>query len=484
MYKRKGLPEKGDLVICTIDRTLPHSAFVKLEEYGNLEGMVHDSELSRKWTRNRKSYLKTGRKLVCKVMTTGDNISLSVRRVGPAQARSKQEEWRLENKAHNILTVLAKQLKMSTDDIYDKVGAKILEKEGLIYPFLMNVAKEGESKLKVLNLDKKLSSNLFKLISNRIAVPKVKRDVKLIMKSNGPDGLEIIKKFFKTVENEAEKENSEVKITYCGSPDYKIKIISSDYKKCEKDVTLRTPILIEGLPGIGNVGKLAVDFIIEELKPELIYRIHSFNFPPSVLVKENNLISLPSVSIYRLKLENRDILFLTGDFQPLQEEASYHFSEEVLSLSKKIGCSEIITLGGIGLSESPKKIKIFGTATDEKTLDKYRKLSGVNFNISGKVGAIFGATGLLLGLAPRHGISGLGLLVETASNLDHIALKEAKLLLKILAEAFDLKLDISKFETEMKELEKETRFCETEIEEKLIEELRKQFPKDDMSYIG
>lgn len=255
-------------------------------------------------------------------------------------------------------------------------------------------------------------------------------------------------------------------------------------KECKKNIELRNPILIEGLPGIGNVGKLAVDFIIEEMKPELVYNIHSFNFPPSVLVKENNLISLPCVSIYRLKLENRDLLFLTGDFQPLQEEASYHFSEEVLNLAKKTGCSEIITLGGIGLNESPKKIKIFGTATDKETLDKYRKLSGVNFNISGKVGAIFGATGLLLGLAPMHGIKGLGLLVETESNLDHIALREAKLLLKTLVEAFDLKLNINKFESEMKELEKETRFYDDDIEEKLLEEIRKQFPEDDMSYIG
>lgn len=255
-------------------------------------------------------------------------------------------------------------------------------------------------------------------------------------------------------------------------------------QECRKDITLRNPVLIEGLPGIGNVGKLAVDFIIDELEPELIYKIHSYNFPPSVLVKENNLISLPCVSIYRLELEDKDILFLTGDFQPLQEEASYHFSAEVLSLAKKMGCLEIITLGGIGLSESPKKIKIFGTATDKKTLDKYRKLSNVNFNISGKVGAIFGATGLLLGLAPMHGISGLGLLVETASNLDHIALKEAKLLLKILAEAFDLKLNIGKFEAEMKELERETRLYDPDMEEKLIDELRKQFPRDDMSYIG
>lgn len=235
MYKRKGLPEKGDLVICTIDRILPHSAFVKLEEYNNKEGMIHDSEISRKWTRNRKSYLKKGRKLVCKVMLCSEDcISLSVRRVGPAQARTKQEEWRLENKAHNILTVLAKQLKMSTDDIYKKFGAQILEKYGLVYPFLMSVASEGESRLKELNLDKQLSSNLLKLIRTRIAVPKVKLDVKLNMKSNAPDGLEVIKKFFKMVENEAEKENSEVKISYLGSPEYKVKIISSDYKKCEK----------------------------------------------------------------------------------------------------------------------------------------------------------------------------------------------------------------------------------------------------------
>ena len=33
MYKRKGLPETGDLVLCVVKRVLPHSAFVDLEEY-------------------------------------------------------------------------------------------------------------------------------------------------------------------------------------------------------------------------------------------------------------------------------------------------------------------------------------------------------------------------------------------------------------------------------------------------------------------
>lgn len=255
-------------------------------------------------------------------------------------------------------------------------------------------------------------------------------------------------------------------------------------KKCKEDLSLNNPILIEGLPGIGNIGKLAVDFIVNELNPELIYSIHSFNFPPSVLINDNNLISLPSVEIYRLHTKNRDLLFLTGDFQPLQEEASYHFSEEVLQLAKKIGCSEIITLGGIGLGELPKKISIFGTATDEDTLAKYKTLSNVNFNISNKVSAIFGATGLLLGLAPLHGIKGLGLLVETTSDLEHTALKETKLLLKTLSNAFNLTLNVNKFESEIKELLKEDELRNKEIEEQLLSEFKKQCPENDVNYFG
>lgn len=235
MYKREGLPEKGDLVICTIKRVLPHSAFVKLDEFDNKEGMIHDSELSRKWTRNRKSYLRKGRKLVCKVMNTKDNkIFLSVKRVGPAQARAKKEEWNEEKKAHKILNILADQLDMSTEKIYEKVGNKILEKEGLIYPFLLEVAKDGKGKLEKLGVDSKLSEKLFKLIEKRITVPKAEIKAEINLKIKESDGIEKVKKFFKEIQKSAEEKESEVEITYCGAPKYKVEIISPDYKKGEK----------------------------------------------------------------------------------------------------------------------------------------------------------------------------------------------------------------------------------------------------------
>jgi len=85
-----------------------------------------------------------------------------------------------------------------------------------------------------------------------------------------------------------------------------------------KKPKIRDAILIEGLPGIGNVGKVAVDFIIDNIKAKKIYDIFSYKFPHSVFVNEKNLVSLPSISMYYKKRKGKDILllavmnFLTG----------------------------------------------------------------------------------------------------------------------------------------------------------------------------
>jgi len=59
MYKKHDLPKKEDLVICTITEATPSSVFVTLDEYDKVTGMVHVSEISRKFVRGMKTYLKT-----------------------------------------------------------------------------------------------------------------------------------------------------------------------------------------------------------------------------------------------------------------------------------------------------------------------------------------------------------------------------------------------------------------------------------------
>ena len=47
-------------------------------------------------------------------------------------------------------------------------------------------------------------------------------------------------------------------------------------KQIGKIPKLKNAVFIEGLPGIGNVGKVAVDFLIDELKAKKLYESIGF----------------------------------------------------------------------------------------------------------------------------------------------------------------------------------------------------------------
>ncbi|NLU03902.1 MAG: proteasome assembly chaperone family protein, partial [Methanothermobacter sp.] len=57
-----------------------------------------------------------------------------------------------------------------------------------------------------------------------------------------------------------------------------------------EDIELSSPIFIEALPGIGHVGKLAADHIIDELKAVKFAELYSPSFPPQVLVDEDGIV--------------------------------------------------------------------------------------------------------------------------------------------------------------------------------------------------
>ena len=97
---------------------------------------------------------------------------------------------------------------------------------------------------------------------------------------------------------------------------------------------LRQPVLIEGLPGIGNVGKIVVDFLIEELKAEKVCEFFSYTFPHAVFVNEENMVELPSIEMYAKRFEGkqRDLLLLAADVHPVDEQSSYEVSEQVMDI--------------------------------------------------------------------------------------------------------------------------------------------------------
>lgn len=217
---------------------------------------------------------------------------------------------------------------------------------------------------------------------------------------------------------------------------------------------LDKPVLIEGLPGIGNVGKVAVDFLIDELGAKKLYEITSYTFPHSVFVNEDNLVELPIVEIFYKKSGKKDIILLGGDVQPIDEISSYEFSEKILDIAQKFEAKEIITLGGIGLPDIPKKPKVYCTGNSKKIIERYKN-ELISNNLYGVVGPIVGVSGLLIGLASRRNLDGVALLAETYGHPMYLGIKGAKELLRILNKKLGLHIDVNKLDKEIKDIEGE-----------------------------
>jgi uncharacterized protein (TIGR00162 family) len=254
-----------------------------------------------------------------------------------------------------------------------------------------------------------------------------------------------------------------------------------------KKPKLRNPVLIEGLPGIGNVGKVAVDFLIDELKAKKLYDISSYTFPHSVFVNEKNLVELPKIEVFYKKFGNkkRDLVFLAGDIQPIDEESSYEFSDKMLDLLAGLGGKEIITLGGIGLSEVPKSPKLFCTGSSKEMIKKFK--DGANEKLYGVVGPIVGVTGLLVGLAPKRKMQAIAFLAETYGHPMYLGIKGAREMLKVLDKNLKLKIDLKKLDEEIKEVESEIIKRSGELakvsKQTALKKLQRKIGKE-TSYIG
>jgi len=218
---------------------------------------------------------------------------------------------------------------------------------------------------------------------------------------------------------------------------------------------IKNPVLIEGLPGVGNVGKIVVDFLIDTLGAKKLFEITSHQLPHCVFVNEENLVELPEIEVYYKNVGNRTLLFLAGDIQPINEESCYEFCHAVLDTIQKRNIKEIITLGGIALPKPPKNPKVYATGNSKPLLRRYEKSRMVHMDTFTVVGPIVGVSGLLTGLAGKRNIPAVSLLAETFAHPNYLGIRGAKELLKVLAKNLDLKVDISKLEEEFEEVNAE-----------------------------
>jgi uncharacterized protein (TIGR00162 family) len=218
--------------------------------------------------------------------------------------------------------------------------------------------------------------------------------------------------------------------------------------------SLTAPVFIECLPGIGNVGKIAGDFLADSLKAKRFATIYSKYFPSQVMLDDDNVIEMSNNQLWYAKdVNGRDIIFLRGDFQCNTHEGQFEFCREIIDILLKYETSEIITLGGYGTGQMIETARIFGAVTDLGIKKEYGKF-GVEFPPGDPSAGIIGASGVFLGLGKIYGISSICLMGETSGYfVDH---KSALALVDVLIKRLGVELDLEELRSKSEQIDELT----------------------------
>ncbi|MEM4261978.1 MAG: PAC2 family protein [Candidatus Diapherotrites archaeon] len=236
-----------------------------------------------------------------------------------------------------------------------------------------------------------------------------------------------------------------------------------------KKTKFKKATLFTGLPGIGLVGKICVDYLLKQLKTQKVAEIYSDFFPPSVQT-ENGIATLIKDEIHYYKHKGKDYLFLAGPVQPTLDINSapnehFEFSRAILYALKEKGLNEIYTLAGLNIGEQrlTKEPRVAVASTSKKKLEEWKKIGAIT---NRPIGLISGIAGLLIGMGKEEGIEGTCLMGETSSRMIYGDPGAAQKVLELIIKKYDFKIDMTSLTKEAKQIEKAFQELNKQLEER------------------
>ncbi len=225
------MPEPGEIILATVTKVMDHGAYVTLDEYDDIQGFLHISEIAPGWIRSVNRFVKDGEKKVLLVKKVkARDIDLSLKQVSKDQKKQKLKEVKKYEKGKTLLENLQEKTKI-TDEEVEKLEDKFYTKFDSVYDGFMEIARKGISIITELNLTKKITTAIEEICS-KIKLPSVQIRGIMEITSDKSDGVEIIKKTLLDII----KKDSTMDITYLGAPKYRISITSEDFKSAEKSL--------------------------------------------------------------------------------------------------------------------------------------------------------------------------------------------------------------------------------------------------------
>lgn len=208
----------------------------------------------------------------------------------------------------------------------------------------------------------------------------------------------------------------------------------------------KKPVLVCGLPGSGYVGKLGADYLVKTFKAKKVAEYYSPTFPPHVNITDDGQAHVIKAEVYYCGTQQaNDLLIFTADAQPTTSKGEYELSDSVLRLAKRYSVKTVYSLAAYITGGFSKESRVFGTATSGGTVEALSK-NGIQVM---KEGGITGMNGIIIGMAPLHGMEGICLLGETSGYLIDAGASQS--VLEAFSRLLHMKIDLSGLQEKAKE---------------------------------
>ncbi|RCH84749.1 hypothetical protein CU098_004864 [Rhizopus stolonifer] len=229
MYENE-FPKVDDVVMVNVRQIADMGAYVKLLEYGDREGMILLSELSRRRIRSVQKLIRVGKDEVVVVLRVDEEkgyIDLSKRRVTPEDIIKCEEKYKKSKQVHSILRHVAEKNDVALQTLYETIGWPLYKRFGHAYDAFKVAILDTEAIFGDMNISKELLDELLAIIKRRMTPQPVKIRAQLDIRCTGIDGVNAIKNALKAGEKVG-TEDVPVKITYLAAPLYVITVDSLD----------------------------------------------------------------------------------------------------------------------------------------------------------------------------------------------------------------------------------------------------------------
>jgi translation initiation factor 2 subunit 1 len=250
-------PEVGDLVVASVTRVVDYGAYVKLDEYEGVEGLIHISEIASTYVKNIRVHVREGQKLVLKVLRVSPQraqVDLSLRRVTGREKSEKMLEWKKVKKADSIIKGAAERLKATEDDV-SKVKSIIYEKFDNPFDAFEEATDEGEEIFSKLGISEEWAKTLTDVARSKIRLEKAKVTGTVELTCTKTEGVEAIRQALRGAKKVKKSRGTTIKIYTVGSPRYRLEVRSKEITDAQATLNLAIDEALNSIKSLGGEGR-------------------------------------------------------------------------------------------------------------------------------------------------------------------------------------------------------------------------------------